>query len=370
MKTKVFSLLIIALISVVGCNSSKTVKSDQEPDVKDKPLNIIFMIGDGMGLSQISAVFFFPDSNGTNFTRFKKMGLINTKSAKEKITDSAAGATAFANGKKSYNGAIGVDVDTNAIENITEVLSKKGYKTGVISTSSITHATPACFYAHVAKRSMEDDIASQLIASSIDFFAGGGTSFFRDKWSDLEAKFTMDSTSMTTKTWDTSKRYGFLLADKGMPKMTEGRGDFLDRATASALQYFDAADERFFLMVEGSQIDWGGHANNGEYIITETHDFDDAIGVALDFAEKNGNTLVIVTADHETGGYALSPKIREDHSGHSYKEVMSTFTTGSHTATLIPLFSKGPQADLFAGFYENNDVFHKILEAIELQSAQ
>lgn len=120
------------------------------------------------------------------------------------------------------------------------------------------------------------------------------------------------------------------------------------------------------MMVEGSQVDWGGHANDADYLISELIDFDEAIGKALDFAEKNGNTLVIVTADHETGGFTLSstPKEREDGTSYSdYSKVSGTFSTDGHSATLIPVFAYGPGAEAFSGVYENTEIFHKILEA-------
>jgi alkaline phosphatase len=366
MKSK--SLLVLAAIAFILQSCQPKNGDDNKKTADKETLNIIFLIGDGMGLSQVSTVFYFPGDSATNFTRFKQLGLINTSSAKDKVTDSAAGATAFSNGKKSYNGSIGVGVDSTAIENIVEILSKKGYSSGVISTSSITHATPACYYAHVKLRKMETEIAQQLIHSDIDFFAGGGIKFFDEKWEDLEANFVVDTQELNTNNLDPAKRYGFLLADMGMPKMSEGRGDFLPDATRGALSYLDKKDAPFFLMVEGSQIDWAGHANDGQYIIDEMHDFDKAIGVALDYAQRKGNTLVVVTADHETGGYALAAKKSENHSNRPYYDVMSTFTTGGHTSTLIPVFSYGPGSEDFDGFYQNNDIFHKMLKAVDAAS--
>lgn len=318
-----------------------------------------------MGLSQVSSVFFFPGDSATNFTRFKQLGLINTKPKKDKITDSAAGATAFANGQKSYNGAIGVDLDSMPIENITEILSRSGYSTGVISSSSITHATPACFYAHVQLRSMQKEIGEHLVKSEIDFFAGGGTDWFKENWTELNEQYVVDTQSLKMDQFDPSKKYGFLMAPDGMPKMSEGRGDFLPRSTQAAIQYFEAVQKPFFLMVEGSQIDWGGHANDGQYIIDEMHDFDRVIGLALDYAEKQGNTIVIVTADHETGGFSLAAK-KSDDGNSPYHEVMTTFSTGGHTSTLIPVFSKGPGEELMDGIYENSDLFHKMLEVSKM----
>jgi alkaline phosphatase len=360
MNSKLSIFLLAAATLLQSCKQSNGEEAALAND--NSRLNIILLIGDGMGLSQVSSVFYFPGDSATNFTRFKQMGLMNTSAAEDKVTDSAAGATAFANGKKSYNGAIGVGVDSLALENITEILSKKGYATGVISTSSITHATPACFYAHVKKRSMESEIAAQLIESEIDFFAGGGIKFFDEKWDALKAVFEIDTQSLNTDSFEANKKYGYVLAQNGMPKMSEGRGDYLPKATEAALKYFNIQKNPFFLMVEGAQIDWAGHANDAEYLVKEMHDFDRTIGVALDYAKSRGNTLVIVTADHETGGYALAAKKSEDHSNRPYYDVRSTFNTGGHTSTLIPVFTFGPGSEFFDGFYQNNDIFHKMLE--------
>jgi alkaline phosphatase len=147
-----------------------------------------------------------------------------------------------------------------------------------------------------------------------------------------------------------------------MPKMSEGRGDFLPEATAMAIDFLSEDKDGFFLMVEGSQIDWGGHANDGDYIIEEVKDFDKAIDAALDFAEKDGNTLVIVTADHETGGMSLSAA--EVRMQRTYEHINPTFSTGGHSATLIPVYAYGPGAAKFMGIYQNNDIFGLMLQAL------
>ena len=160
------------------------------------------------------------------------------------------------------------------------------------------------------------------------------------------------------------------MAENGLNSKLEGRGDFLKDATELAISYLDQSTEGFFLMVEGSQIDWEGHAHNGQGIIEEVKDFDLAVGAALDFAEIDGETLVIVTADHETGGFALAPTAKD--SSWQYNEINPTFYKGAddpsmsyaaHTTTLIPVLAYGPRAELFQGFYQNNDIFHKIMSA-------
>lgn len=346
----------------------KIVEKKEENTAK----NVILLISDGTGLSQISSAFYFKDSS-PNYARFEDIGLINTSSSREDVTDSAAGATAFACGEKTYNGAIGVADDSTAIKNLVEIVSLKNIKTGMVATSSITHATPASFYAHTVSRGLAEEIALHLSESEVDFFAGGGLQFF-DKREDgrnlldemVEKNFLIDTVTLgdLSKIQNTEKM-GYLLAKNAMPKVQEGRGDFLVKATDLGIQFLGKGGSNFFMMVEGSQVDWGGHANDGSYLVSELIDFDDAVGKALDFAEQDGNTLVIVTSDHETGGFTLAAKkkVREDGSEYSdYSEIGMTFSTGGHSATLIPVFAYGPGSEEFKGVYQNNEIFDKILK--------
>ncbi len=360
-KIYLFALLPISIF--VSCNTVPSAADNKKFKRPDKQINVILLIGDGMGLSQVSSVYYFGDKT-PSFSRFSDISLINVSPIKLKITDSASGATAFACGEKTYNGAIGVDADTNEIQNIFEILSVQGYKTGIISTSSVTHATPACYYAHVSKRSMQYEIAEQIVDSDVDFFAGGGESWFRNRKDGrdlypalIQNGFIMDQ-PLKSLTIIPEKKYGFLLAKKGMPTMLEDRGDFLSDYTKIALDYFTQSESSFFLMVEGSQIDWAGHDNNSEYLIEEMKDFNKTIDIALNYAEQEGNTLVIVTADHETGGFTLSTNDGD------YGDIKPSFSTGGHSATLIPVFAFGNGAENFRGVYENTEIFHKILDVI------
>ena len=357
------------LVGLISCKP--TVINDQTTNTTP-PKNVILLISDGTGLSQISSAFYFKESV-PNYTRFKNIGLIKTSSAEEDVTDSAAGATAFACGVKTYNAAIGVDVEKKDVQNIVEIASSKNIKTGVIATSSITHATPACFYAHVFMRGQEEDIASFLPKSDIDFFAGGGLNFFTKRSDEQNLldefkrnKFTIYTDALADfSKIASSQKAGFLLAETKMPKMEEGRGDFLSEATELGIEFLSKDNSGFFLMSEGSQIDWGGHSNDAPYLISELIDFDNVIGKVLDFAEKDGNTLVVVTSDHETGGFTLAAKKKkkEDGSEYSdYREIGPTFSTGGHSAALIPVFAYGPGAEEFVGVYENNEIFEKILK--------
>lgn len=366
-----FKLLILLVISLVvkGC---KTADKDSE-DLEQEPPNIIFMIGDGMGLTQVSTSFYYKD-DPSNFERFKSIGISKTSCTSHKVTDSAAGATAFSTGEKTYKRAIGVSKDTVSLPTILEQLETEGYKTGLVSLTSITHATPASFYAHVKDRDMHEEIAAYLPESGVDFFAGGGLKFFnkradgKDLYSVLQESYIMDTVGLN-KDLSPENKYGFLLAQNEVPNKTQGRGDFLKEATESALDYLDQSAVPFFLMVEGSFIDWGGHAEDADMLVQEVLDFDKTIGAVLDFMETHPNTLLVVTADHETGGTALGKYYEEDPETGKKTEVPDSvavyFVTDQHTATAVPVFAKGVGEELFSGVYENNEIYHKFRELLD-----
>lgn len=355
-------------MSTLACTSQLEEKQNVQPT------NIIFLIGDGMGLSAVSTGFYYGEQPSV-FKRFQEIGLQQTSSATHKVTDSAASGTALATGTKTYNGAIGVDTSKVVLSSIAELVDSLGWSTGVVATSTITHATPASFYAHVEQRSMEEEIASQLLNSGIDFFAGGGRAKFnkRTDSTDILALaadkgFVIDTTGLAAPgSLSIDQKYGFLPQAGAMPPMIQNRGDFLPAATVLAISHLSQNPEGFFLMVEGSQIDWAGHANNADYLVGEMLDFEQVIAAALDFAEKDGNTLVVVTADHETGGYTLGPKTGEtDASGYAdYSVISPVFATGQHSATLIPVFAFGPGAEQFKGVYQNTAIHDKMAALVQ-----
>jgi len=364
MLNKAFSILLsIALImSGQSCTQSTGSISSQETIETPKIKNVILLIGDGMGIAQITSGL-IANKNRLNLEKTTHVGLIKTSSGDKLITDSAAGGTAFSAGKKTYNGAIGVDMNQAPVKNIVELASEQNLATGVISTSSITHATPASFYSHVTSRKMEEEIAADLVNSEIDLFMGGGKNFFaaRSDEKDLlqalqENGFTIASDIQGTQNFQ-GEKLAYLAADGALPPKHEGRDDFLPLATENAIDFLSQNEEGFFLMVEGSQIDWGGHANNTEYVAQEMIDFDLAIGKALEFASENQETLVVITADHETGGMAVTGGNVET------GEVEAKYSSGGHTPVLIPVFSYGPAAESFSGIYENTAIFDKIKSA-------
>jgi len=353
-------ILFLSLV-IVSCNTPKKIAK-----TNTKAKNIILLIGDGMGLAQLSAAYYYNDQP-SNFSRFKYIGLHQNEPVGMKITDSAAGATAFSTGYKSYNAAIGVDKDTIPRETILEWAAKQSKRTGVIATSSITHATPASFYAHVASRKSHEAIAQDFADAPVDFAAGGGYDFFAKRADQqnllevLSQKGVVVETEKLRTKHLADKKYTYLLAPDSLHSKVGGRDDFLPRSTELAMEHLSKDEDGFFLMVESSQIDWGGHANKATFLIEEVLDFDLTVGKALDFAEKDGNTLVIVTADHETGGFALSATTVFGQ--RNYKGIKPTFSTGGHTASLIPVLAYGPGAERFIGVYQNNDIFKKMMDS-------
>lgn len=328
------------------------------------PKNIILMIGDGMGLAQI---FSGMTANGGHLflENFKNIGFSKTASASNYTTDSAAGATALSTGVKTFNGAIGVDNQKQPISHILEKAIKKGLKTGLVATSSITHATPGAFIAHVDSRKSFEDIALDFLKTDIDVFIGGGRKYFetRKEGRNLIMEFqnkgyqiayNLESIRNTT----SGKLVGLTAADHN-PPMPE-RGEFLEIATESALHLLNQSKKGFFLMVEGSQIDFSAHKNDTPGVVLEMLDFDKAIGTALAFAAKNQETLIIVTADHETGGMTLL------NGDFTTGKVEAKYTTGGHTGIAVPIFAYGPGAAEFCGFMENTDIAKKMMQLLHL----
>lgn len=355
-----FLLFIIFLTSCVSVQVSKN--SISPISEAEQPKNIILLIGDGMGLSEVSAAIYYKDGI-PNFERFSTIGLSKTSSFSDLVTDSAAGATVFSTGVKTYNGAIGVNHDTIPVPTIVEQLSNRGVSTGIISTSSIQHATPASFYAHVKHRNMYEEITEFAPNSGVDFFAGGGLKFFNQRKDGKDLLVEMKNNGYDVFTdklppAPSENKELIVLAEDAMPKMSDGRGDFLPKATKLALEKLSKNEKGFFLMVEGSQIDWGGHDNDADYLIAELLDFDKAVGVAVDFAKENGETLVIVTADHETGGFTLAAD------GSDYNKIKPVFSTTGHSATMVPVFAEGPGAILFGGVYESISIYFKMMELL------
>lgn len=324
--------------------------------------NIILMIGDGNGLAHISAGM-FAHGNDLNLAQLKHIGLVKTQSADDFTTDSAAGATAFATGHKTNNRAISVDPQGKQLRSLPEILKEYQYNNGLITTDRMTGATPSAFYAHVRDRDRVADIASELASSSIDLFIGGGRSDFlnenQDYLTSLKSRGVTILNSLTELQHTKASKVGFFEGENDVPSILQGRGDYLSQATTGALQFLSREGQPFFLMIEGAMIDTGGHWNSAATVVEEVIDFDKAVGIAIQFADQHPGTLVLITADHETGGVTIPQGNME--SG----QVELSFETEDHTAILVPLLAYGSHAEEFMGIYENTFVFQKLMELVK-----
>ncbi|MBN1462217.1 MAG: alkaline phosphatase [Paludibacteraceae bacterium] len=356
-KNKIVSLLtVVFFLFPLLCIHSQEIK------VK----NVVFMIGDGMGLSHIYAAM--TKNNGKlNIERCTYSGFSKTYSANNYTTDSGAGGTALACGVKTNNGMIGLSADSLPQKSILEVAHQQGLSTGVVVACNVTHATPASYLAHRVHRSMTSAIAQDIVNSGVDVLIGGGKKDFESIHNGssltrqcVEKGYQMLYTINDVLAVDTGKIVA-LLADNHPPKAAE-RQDLLYNGTKKALELLSKNDKGFFLLVEASQIDWASHKNNFNDVIDEVLDFDKVIGLVLDFAAaQGGNTLVIITADHETGGLVLLNKDSET------GKIKKKFTTKHHSATPVPVFSFGVGAENFSGFMENTSFFDKLMKLYQFK---
>ncbi len=404
--TRLRSVVVLLVGAVVvSCATLSPQAVAQEP-----PTRVILIIGDGAGASHWTGAAFAADNLAVE--RFPVMGLVDTRASNSKITDSAAAATAYSAGVSTYNGAIGVDPDSNSVTTVLEVAQRRGMATGLVATSSITHATPAAFASHVPNRNMQWEIARQLVAADVNVILGGGRRYFDgtrrpdslDLLSDIAARWEYVETAAELsdlRTSDVSRLFG-LFAVEHMPAEPR-RTPTLPEMTRAALEVLDHDPDGFFLMVEGSQPDWRAHDHEPlSAIVAEMLDLDSAIAVALEYQSRHSETLIVVTADHETGGLAiqqmgsrrlltraaaaadstaaqlaeassfadrelatladsaawymarLSNLMRRQarHMGDS-SALVARYTTGGHTAQMVPLFASGPGAEQFGGIKDN-----------------
>ena len=332
-----------------------------------RPKNVIFMIGDGMGMSHIYAAM-VANGNSLELERAPYMGYSKTYSADNFTTDSGAGGTALASGVKTKNGMIGMNPDSVAVESIMYQSARNGKSTGLVVASSVTDPTPATYVAHQVSRYMDEAIALDYLQADLDVFIGGGRKFFDpskredglnlidslDK-RDFQIAYTMDELRKIK----AGKVAGLLFEQH--PDPMPNRGNFLEEASLKAIDLLKKNKQGFFLMIEGSQIDWGAHDNDFEKVKNEMLDFDATIGKVLNFAKKDKQTLVIITSDHETGGLTIPKGDMLD------RTMKPKFSTGNHTGVPVPVFAFGPGADQFIGFMENTAFKGKIEKLLKLK---
>jgi alkaline phosphatase len=315
-----------------------------------------------MGLPDVYAAMTVSDKP-LNIEKCSFIGLQKTFSSNSYITDSGAAGTALATGNKTKNGTIGMDSQGKRVKSILEIAEEQGLATGLVSTSSITDATPASFIAHELSRMNYEAIALDFLKTDIDVFIGGGYNNFAKRTDKLNLLDSLKfrgyevDTSMAMVMKSDSRKLAGLTAPFNNPFRLKGRGDMLPESTSKAIEILSKNKKGFFLMVEGSEIDKIAHLNVADTLIDETLDFDKAVGVALDFAKNDGHTLVVITADHETGGVTIVDGDRATHM------VKLSFSTKDHTAVMVPVYAYGPGADKFAGIYDNTDIFQKILSS-------
>jgi len=392
--------------------------------------NVIFLIGDGMGLAHVTLTSYFV-GKPLEMMKMSYSGLAYTYSANSFVTDSAAAGTALATGYKTFNGMICMTPDGKPVMTLFEAAKKVGKATGVVTTTRVTHATPAAFYAHVKDRDEEKEIARQLVVgTTIDVAFGGGMKHFSEELLE-KAKangFTVVTTREELLNLDPSavKRVLGIFARSHLSYYVDGEDrPSLAEMTGKAIEILSKNEEGFFLMVEGGRIDHAAHGNDVVAMIYDTIEFDEAVKVALEFAKKDGDTLVVVTADHETGGLGLSngeyaidveklrsyskisiEKLMKEITPDNFKEVIKKYygidlsdeevealkkafekggyapsntigeiisahaligwTTHTHTGIMVPVFAEGPGAEKFTGIMENVEIPKMIAELTDV----
>ena len=384
-------LLFIALAFVYSTAPTQVLAKPKQPKA---PKHIVLIIGDGTGLAQWSA-YNAKKTQGKNsmdsaaivFTDFPVIGFSLTSSADAFITDSGAGATALATGKKANNYMIGMAADSTKPITISEIAHRMGKSTGIAVTCELTHATPGSFFAHQPSRKLmneigadfitgmsphdladlqerngQTDVGSQFVKKgSIDVALGGGRKYFDTNALKNNGYAIGTGYEAMKQLQNQSRRVVFYDDQPFPPKAHEGRnkeGMYLADASESVLNTMFLNPKGSFTMIEGSQVDWAGHENDSTYLMAEMEDFDVAIRRVIAMAKADKNTLVIVTADHETGGLSLTDwdKARSQPAMH--------FSTGHHTGIPVPVFAYGPGAELFSGAYQNTAIFTKIQDLL------
>ncbi len=339
-----------------------------DPLVETKPAkNVILMIGDGMSLTQLSAAM-FSSEKPMAMEELTVTGLHKSHAHDDLTTDSGAAATAFACGIKTYKFAIGVDKDTVPCKTLMEEAEERGMATGMVVTSTIVHATPAAFVSHQPLRAYHEAIALDVAKANVDFLVGGGRRFFDQRKADnrnlvkemiQDGYQVMDFREAPLNMINPDPVYNFIYftSDEDPGPVMAGR-DYLSYASELGVTFLrNRSRNGYFLLVEGSQIDWAGHANEAEWMIEEVKDFDEAVGRIMRYAKRRDDTLVIVTADHETGGMAIQPES-------TFGKLHIEFVNNEHTPQLVPLFAYGPGAELFSGVYDNTQIYYKIRQAL------
>ncbi len=356
---KIIVLLLCLLPLLVTAQRAK--KTPNAPS--SYPRNVIFIVGDGMGTAQVYSSIVAQCDHRSAFLRFPFSGFSRTYSFNRYTTDSGAGGSALMTGHKveNYHIAKGPDgTDYNSF--LVDAKYLFGKAAGFVVTSSVLDATPASTYAHVTNRKLFDSISMQMAQCPFDVMIGGDLNHFlpENRKDGLAPLDTLRSRGydMVFNVMDMSQSHSRkicgLLTPDNPPKAME-RGRMLTIGALKAIETLNRCDNGFVLMIEGSQIDWACHNNDSLYLVGEMADFEDMLNAVLDFAERDGQTLVVVTADHETGGLTLKNGSIEQGVNNP------SWSTGGHTGVMVPVFSYGPGANLFSGVMQNTDFYNKLM---------
>lgn len=329
-----------------------------------KVKNVILMIGDGMSLMHVYSAW--TANRGKLFLdNCQAVGLSKTYCANKLITDSGAGGTAIATGHKTNYHMVGVDPSGRPLQSLVDLAAAKGKSTGIAVTCRLWDATPADFCCHNTDRDAEEAIVADYVNAPLDYMFGGGSLLFeqRKDGRNLFAELR-DKGFQTPRSWEelSAIQSGKVFAvpyEKDVPVPAE-RGDLLARASLKGIELLNQNKKGFFMMVEGSQLDDYGHFNDLDMLMQETHDFDRTIGALMQWAAADGETLIVVTADHETGGLTLVD------GDLATGKIVGKFSTGGHSGVMVPVYAFGPGAEEFTGIYENTAIFDKIKKLMKM----
>lgn len=334
------------------------------PPTGKKVKNVILMIGDGMSLMHVYSAW-TANRGKLWLDNCQTTGLSKTYCTDKLITDSGAGGTALATGYKTTYHSVGVDPEGKPLKSLNVLAREKNKSNGIVATCRLYDATPADFCCHNTDREDYDDLIADYVESGVDFAFGGGSLYFdrrkdgRNIFEELEAVGYQ-----TPRSWEelAGIKSGkvFCVTDTVDTPVPAVRGDLLARASLKAIELLDQNPNGFFLMIEGSQLDDYGHFNDLDMLMQEVHDFDRTIGKVFEWAAQDGETLVVITADHETGGLTLvDGNLAEG-------KIVGKFSTGGHSGVMVPVYAFGPGHEQFTGIFENTDIFWKIKKLLNL----
>lgn len=334
------------------------VEKLQAPKGK-KVKNVILMIGDGMSLMHVYTAW-AANRGKLWLENAQATGLSKTWAVKKLVTDSGSGGTSLATGVKTVYHAVGVDPEGKPLTSLVDVAKELGKDAGMAVTCRLWDATPCDFCCHNIDRDKEEELVGDYPTSGVDFVFGGGAQKFtnrkdgRDIFKELQKKgYHVSRTLDDFLAYDKNSRIFAVPYDKDTP-LPDERGDLLARASMKGISLMNQNKNGFFMMIEGSQLDDYGHFNQLDLLMKETLDFDQTVGEVMKWAAKDGETLVVVTADHETGGLTLVNGNQDE------GRVECCFSTKDHSGAMVPVYAFGPGAENFTGIFENTDVFKKI----------